>query len=159
MGIALLRVDERLIHGQVTVGWGARLQPTRYLVVDDELAQSDWERELMALGAPSDALVEFLSVQTARGLLEEWISSTTRSVLLTRDLDHMVRLARGGMLEGMEVNLGGLHHAAGREEVLPYLFLTSQDRERIVELEEEGAIVSARDLPSSPRRNASDLLG
>jgi len=59
----------------------------------------------------------------------------------------------------MEVNLGGLHHAAGREEVLPYLFLTSQDRERIVELEEEGAIVSARDLPSSPRRNASDLLG
>ncbi len=159
MGIALLRVDERLIHGQVTVGWGARLQPTRYLVVDDELAQSDWERELMSLGAPSDALVEFLTVQTARGLLEEWISSTTRSVLLTRDLDHMVRLARGGLLEGMEVNLGGLHHAAGREEVLPYLFLTSQDRERIVELEEEGAIVSARDLPSSPRRNASDLLG
>jgi mannose/fructose/N-acetylgalactosamine-specific phosphotransferase system component IIB len=159
VGIALLRVDERLIHGQVTVGWGARLQPTRYLVVDDELAQSDWERELMSLGAPSDALVEFLTVQTARGLLEEWISSTTRSVLLTRDLDHMVRLARGGLLEGMEVNLGGLHHAAGREEVLPYLFLTSQDRERIVELEEEGAIVSARDLPSSPRRNASDLLG
>lgn len=159
MGIALLRVDERLIHGQVTVGWGARLQPTRYLVVDDHLAEADWERDLMALGVPSDAEAEFLSVEAARALLKDWLSSPTRSVLLTRDLDHMVRLARGGLLDGLEVNLGGLHHNAGREEVLPYLFLTSQDRAHILELEEEGARVSARDLPSSPRHPASELLG
>jgi mannose/fructose/N-acetylgalactosamine-specific phosphotransferase system component IIB len=58
----------------------------------------------------------------------------------------------------MEVNLGGLHHAPGREEVLPYLFLGPGDRDRIRELDAEGARVSARDLPASPRRTVEEIL-
>ncbi len=159
MGIELLRVDERLIHGQVTVGWGSRLRASSYLVVDDHLATSAWERELMEMGAPEYAAVEFASVETAREHLAEWLASHEPAILLTRDLDHMVRLARGGGLRGVEVNLGGIHDAPDRREVLPYLFLTSTDRDRIRELEAEGALVSARDLPSSPKRSADELLG
>ena len=40
MAIVLYRVDERLIHGQVVIGWGSQLQPSRYLVVDDALADA-----------------------------------------------------------------------------------------------------------------------
>jgi len=158
MAITLLRVDERLIHGQVTVGWGGRLRPTVYVVVDDELVASDWECELMALGAPPGVEVEFLSVDAARLRVEEWSGSQARVVVLTRDLDHMIRLARGRLLEGEEVNLGGLHHAPGRVEALPYLFLTDKDRELIGELEAQGAQVSARDLPTSPRASVKDIL-
>lgn len=158
MAITLLRVDERLIHGQVTVGWGGRLRPTVYVVVDDKLVVSDWERELMELGAPPEVEVEFLSVAAARLRVEEWSGSSARVVVLTRDLDHMIRLARGRILAGEQVNLGGLHHAPGRTEALPYLFLTQEDRELIVELEAEGAEVSARDLPTSPRRSVKEIF-
>lgn len=158
MGIALLRVDERLIHGQVTVGWGSRLHPNRYVVVDDELAGSGWEREIISLGVPSDAQAEFFTVEEARGEIRRWRDSDEVLVLLTRNLSHMVRLAAGGEIEGAEVNLGGIHHATGRHEVLPYLFLDEADRERIRLLEEKGVRVSARDLPSSPRRTTEDLL-
>ena len=44
--IVLFRVDERLIHGQVVIGWGHELRPERYVVVDDDLAESPWEQEL-----------------------------------------------------------------------------------------------------------------
>jgi PTS system mannose-specific IIB component/fructoselysine and glucoselysine-specific PTS system IIB component len=44
MSIVLFRVDERLIHGQVVVGWGAELHPDRIIVVDDEIAHSQWEQ-------------------------------------------------------------------------------------------------------------------
>jgi len=158
VGITLLRVDERLIHGQVTVGWGTRLGAARYLVVDDHLAESSWEQELLVLGLPSEAEAEFLTVAGARGLLETWLGSPEPTILLTRDLDHMVRLARGGALAGLEVNLGGLHHGPDREEVLPYLFLGPGDRDRIRELQGEGVRVSARDLPTSPRRTADELI-
>lgn len=158
MAIKLLRVDERLIHGQVTVGWGGRLRPSAYVVVDDHLVTSQWERELMALGAPPDVDVEFLSVSVARTRVEEWAAPGTGVVILTRDLDHMARLAQGRLLEGNEVNLGGLHHAPGRTEALPYLFLTEHDRDLIVQLEAEGTVVSARDLPGSPRKTAREIL-
>lgn len=158
MAIALLRVDERLIHGQVTVGWGARLSPRRYLVVDDDLALTPWEQELIALSVPEGTEVGFLSVVEARARLPRLQAAKDTTVLLTRDLEHMVRLARGGRLRGMEVNLGGLHHAPGREEVLPYLFLGPGDRDRIRELDAEGARVSARDLPASPRRTVEEIL-
>ncbi len=158
MGIVLLRVDERLIHGQVTIGWGARLEPSLYVVVDDELAGSQWERELMALGVPPGVEAAFATVLDARERLDRWRGSDQEIILLTRDLDHMLRLARGGRLRGAHVNLGGLHHAPGRMEVLPYLYLTEEDQERIRELEREGVDVVARDLPTSPARSASDIL-
>ena len=54
MSIALYRVDERLIHGQVVVAWGNLLHPERIVVVDDALADSTWEQELYTLGLPAD---------------------------------------------------------------------------------------------------------
>ncbi|NIV57363.1 MAG: PTS transporter subunit IIB, partial [Actinobacteria bacterium] len=64
MPIVLHRVDERLIHGQVVIGWGHQLRPDRYVVVDDELAASDWEQDLYRLGA-GDADVVFADVESA----------------------------------------------------------------------------------------------
>jgi mannose/fructose/N-acetylgalactosamine-specific phosphotransferase system component IIB len=159
VGIALFRVDERLIHGQVTVAWGNELGLDRYVVVDDHLPKADFERELLGLGVPPDATAEFASVEEARGLLPHWAASSESSILLTRDLDHMVRLARGGALAGKSVNLGGIHHRPGRDRVLPYLFLDSDDRQRIRALEAEGVTVTAQDLPgarSTPGRKLVD---
>jgi mannose/fructose/N-acetylgalactosamine-specific phosphotransferase system component IIB len=157
--IVLFRVDERLVHGQVTVGWGIRLRPARYVVVDDALAGDEWEQELFRLGVPPEAEAQFVDVETARARLARWESDPGSTVLLTKDLDHMVRLAREGMLEGREVNLGGIHHEPGRTRVLPYLFLSEGDRDRIRELVAEGAVVTAQDLPGAPRTRAEGLLG
>jgi mannose/fructose/N-acetylgalactosamine-specific phosphotransferase system component IIB len=159
VAIVLLRVDERLVHGQVTVGWGMRLRPVRYVVVDDELAEAEWEQDLFRLGVPAGSEVEFTGVEEARSRFPVWDEAPGPTILLTRDLDHMLRLARGGVLEGREVNLGGIHHAPGRDRVLPYLFLSTEDRERIRALLEEGARVEARDLPDAPRTRARTLLG
>ncbi|HIC54769.1 MAG TPA: PTS N-acetylgalactosamine transporter subunit IIB, partial [Gemmatimonadetes bacterium] len=51
VSIVLFRIDERLIHGQVVIGWGHQLRPDRYAVVDDDLADSAWEQDLYRLGA------------------------------------------------------------------------------------------------------------
>lgn len=158
MGIVLLRVDERLIHGQVTVGWGSKLNPRRYVVVDDRLRGSEFERDLFSLGVPTDAETEFVTVDEGRDRLPFWSESSEPTVLLTRDLDHMLRLARGGTLAGRSVNLGGIHHGPGRSRVLPYLFLNPEDRQRIRDLEAEGVTVSAQDLPGAAQTPSRKLL-
>lgn len=149
MPIALFRVDERLIHGQVTVGWGVRLDPVRYVVVDDLLAESDWEQELYRLGTPSGVEVCFLDVPAATAELPHLDSLAGATVLLTRTLPTMARLAEGGSMQGREVNLGGIHHAPGRNAVLPYLSLGDAERASIRALLDAGVEVVARDLPGS----------
>ena len=46
MSIVLVRVDDRLIHGQVVVGWVQALGAQRIVLVDDEVSANAWEREL-----------------------------------------------------------------------------------------------------------------
>lgn len=158
MSILLYRVDERLIHGQVVIGWGNQLHPSRYLIVDDLLADSPWEQELYLLGLPGGEEVAFVSVADARGSVSDWKSDPVRSILLTRDVQAMLRLAEGGNLAGETVNLGGIHHTPGRQQVLPYLYMDDPVWDALRSLEEEGVEISARDLPGSPGVPLKTLL-
>ena len=159
MTVVLYRIDERLIHGQVVIGWGTQLHPDSYLVVDDALAASDWEQELYVLGLPEEIQVEFLTVDEARARLPELREDSSRTLLLTRDLGTMLDLAKGGLLAREKVNLGGIHHAAGRVEVRPYLYLGETERAQLREIASEGVLVFARDLPGSPQVGLEGLLG
>lgn len=158
MPIVLHRVDERLIHGQVVLGWGAELEPDRYLVVDDSVADATWEQELYEVGLPGGVIAEFHSLEDARGLHGEWGRAGTRSVLLTRLPAAMRALAAAGLLRGVPVNIGGIHHAPAREMVLPYVFLGPREREDLRALAELGAVVTARDVPSARPISLARLL-
>ena len=150
MPIQLFRVDERLIHGQVLVGWGARLGISRYVIVDDELATSEWEQELYASALPEGVTVEFLSTDEALARFEEIDCKAGRGALLTRDTAAMRRLAEAGLLEGRRVNIGGLHSGPGRRKVLDYVYLGDRERDDLVVISRRGGHVSARDLPTAP---------
>jgi mannose/fructose/N-acetylgalactosamine-specific phosphotransferase system component IIB len=158
MSIELFRVDERLIHGQVIVGWGERLNADRIVVVDDEIAGSTWEQELYCLGVPSTMEASFRSIHDARAELGAWRRDTRRTIVLVRSIPVLEAVAAGGMLEGLEINLGGLHHAPGRDRALPYLFLDATDRSSLEKLGDAGLQVSARDLPTSRRVGLDELL-
>jgi mannose/fructose/N-acetylgalactosamine-specific phosphotransferase system component IIB len=80
-------------------------------------------------------------------------------IALVRDIPTALRLAEGGTLAGEEVNLGGIHHAEGRDRVLPWLHLNDGDRETLRRLAATGAVVSARDLPATRAVPLDELLG
>jgi PTS system mannose-specific IIB component/fructoselysine and glucoselysine-specific PTS system IIB component len=154
--VVLYRVDERLIHGQVVVGWGHELRPDRYIVVDDAIAESEWEQELYALGAPQGE-VGFVSVADARDRLDAWATEAARTVLLTRDIASM-RSLLDGRSAGVAVNLGGVHAGSDRTHALEYLYLTERDRMDLRELERQGAVVTARNLPDAQQVPLDTIL-
>ena len=149
MPIVLFRVDERLIHGQVVVGWGGPLHADRIVVVDDEIAASPWEQELYCLGVPPEMEARFATVDDAGREIAAWRADSRRIIVLVRDVATTLRLAENGALAGEEVNLGGIHHADGRGKVLPYLYLRPDEREALQRVAAAGARVSARDLPAT----------
>jgi mannose/fructose/N-acetylgalactosamine-specific phosphotransferase system component IIB len=159
MPIVLYRIDERLIHGQVVMGWGSQLRPGRYVVVDDALAASEWEQELYLLGVPDGVETVFTTVTQAQDLLPVWQEDPVRTVLLTRDVATMIRLAESGGMKEASVNVGGIHHEPGREQVLRYVYLDDALRDGLRALASQVKEVTARDLPGASAVSLESLVG
>lgn len=158
MSVVLFRIDERLIHGQVVMGWGPQLAVEHYVVVDDELATDEWEQDLYRLGLPNTAFADFLTVGEARARLGDLDADPRPIVVLTRTIAAMNGLAEGDALRGREVNIGGVHHAAGRTQRVSYVFLGQAEEEGLQALADEGVVVSAQDLPGSRAVDLESLL-
>lgn len=148
MPIELYRIDDRLVHGQVVVGWGQPLDVTFVVLVDDAIATSDWEQELYRMGAPPEMTVSFESVDNAVAHLAEYQARPGHGILLTGDVDTMRRLvARAPSIN--KVNLGGIHHRAGRTARLRYIFLTPDEERALRELAAHGVTITAQDVPAA----------
>ena len=148
MGIHLYRIDDRLIHGQVVVGWGQPLNIRLLVLVDDLVASSDWEKELYRMAVPPEMEVRFADVATAIRDHAKYAADPRPGLILTGDIGSMYRLVKGVKAIG-NVNLGGIHHRAGRSEKLRYIFLTPDEERQLKELEAAGVEVTAQDVPSA----------
>lgn len=148
MTLVLYRIDDRLIHGQVVVGWGQPLDVDFIVMVDDAVAASDWEQELYRMGVPPHMQVHFLTVEEAAARLPDFRADPHRGILLTGDIETMRRLAeRDPALT--QVNIGGIHHRAGRVQRLRYVFLTPAEAAELRALAGRGISVSAQDVPAA----------
>lgn len=163
MSVELYRIDDRLIHGQVVVGWGKPLDVGFIVLVDDAVASSTWEQDLYRIGAPPGMELYFETVAEAQALLATHQRDPRAGIVLTGDIASMRRLL-DGTNHSAEVNLGGIHHKAGRTQRLRYLFLSPDEEDELRQLAARGIRVTARDLPSArpvelteivtPRRDA-----
>jgi len=149
MPIALYRIDDRLIHGQVVVGWGQPLELRFIVLVDDEVAGSEWEQELYRMGVPPEMSVYFHGVDDAVPRLAEYERMPEPGIVLTGNIATMQRLVAGAMGQVRAVNVGGVHHAPGRIGRLRYLFLTPAEEEGLREISAAGVDVTAQDVPTA----------
>ena len=148
MPIELHRIDDRLIHGQVVVGWGQPLELRFLVLVDDEVAGSDWEQELYRMGVPPEMRVEFVSVAQAIEKYASFASDPKPGMLLTGDINTMARLC-SAIPALRRVNLGGVHHRAGRAQKLRYIFLTNAEEAELRAMAAGGVEISAQDVPAA----------
>ena len=156
MTVELFRIDDRLIHGQVVVGWGQPLDIGFIVLVDDTVAASDWEQELYRMGVPPEMDVYFHSASDAIAALPKYVADARRGILLTGDIATMQRLVDGGVVDA--VNIGGIHSKPGRVQRLRYVFLSPDEESQLRVLASNGVNVSAQDLPGARSVSLPDLL-
>jgi PTS system mannose-specific IIB component/fructoselysine and glucoselysine-specific PTS system IIB component len=158
VALDLYRIDDRLIHGQVVVGWGQPLDLRFIVLVDDEVAASDWEQELYRMGVPPDMDVYFDAVEAAATKLPDYQMDERRGLLLTGDIVTMTRLVDATDGSIRTVNVGGIHHRPGRTQRLRYVFLTPDEEEQLRDLSAKGLEVTAQDVPAARPVPLDELL-
>ncbi len=108
MNIVAIRVDERLIHGQVMASWSKRLQLKRIVVVDDQIAKDDFMKTVLTMSAPSGMKIDILSVKDAAQTIKS-DSGNENTMLLFKQIAAALDLAhelKGSSSEMTELNLG-----------------------------------------------------
>lgn len=157
MAIEMYRIDDRLIHGQVVVGWGQPLDLQFIVLVDEEVAASDWEQELYRMGVPPEMDVYFESVASASARLPEYQADARPGLLLTGDIGTMTRLVETSGSIGA-VTLGGIHHKPGRMQRLRYVFLSPSEEGELRALARRGVAVTAQDVPAARPLTLDEVL-
>jgi PTS system mannose-specific IIB component len=157
-GVALVRVDNRLVHGQVLEAWLPALDAHGILVADDEAAGNVLARSAMALAIPPGVNFEVLRVEAAAGLLRPGGKGpqAPRTLVLLRDVRDAVALSEAGV-PVPQLNLGNVHFGRGRKQVSPSVFLDAGELAALEKLSRAGTQVEVRAVPSEAPLRLPDL--
>ncbi len=149
MNLVLARIDDRFIHGQVTVGWGLRLEPDLIVVANEEIAGDPWQARVYAATVPPEIDVRVLGLADAAAALGPdgaELGRHQRVFLLTGSPADMHTLVALG-LELERVNVGGMHFAAGKQEMLPAVYVDRDDLAVFRTLLRRGIRLAAQAVP------------
>jgi mannose/fructose/N-acetylgalactosamine-specific phosphotransferase system component IIB len=158
MPIALLRVDDRLIHGQVVEGWLPHLHVDLVVVVSDAAAGDDVQAALMKMALPPSVGLLLTSVKDAAGALKgPQLKSRNALVLVPGPQEALALLEDGVKVD--RVNVGGLHFTAGKVQLGRALYLDEKDRKALKAISALGVRVEGRPLPADREEDLARILG
>lgn len=157
MSLSLVRLDDRLIHGQVVIGWVQALAATHIMVVDDRVHANEWEQEIYRLGVPAGLGVSFESVEDAGTRVAEWLKVPERVIVLIGDVATAVRLChRCDAIK--KLNLGGVHDGVERHQRLRYVYLTDDEADQLRALRDGGVTIVAQAVPTESPVSLEQVL-
>lgn len=148
--VILFRIDDRLIHAQVVVGWGRKLQPDRIILADDQVSAVDWEKELYASAAEPDFKATVLSITDAVEQIGGGVFDSEKVFLLVRGPAEALEMLETG-LAADEINVGGLHFREGREKITENVWVDGREKELLRDIVKRGITLEARALPGDKR--------
>jgi len=157
MPILLYRVDERLIHGQVVVGWGNSLKIDQIVLANDQVAQSRWERDLYLACVPPEIKATILSVDEAgEKILQNGFGGKRAVILVDSPFDILKMIKKGVKIDS--VNVGGVHSKTNRTKILPYLFLSQEEISAFKRIISAGIKCDCRDVPLAEKHSLASLF-
>jgi D-glucosaminate PTS system EIIB component len=140
VSLRLVRIDDRLIHGQVVAVWLRAIDAKRIVIVDDSTARDEFLREVLMLAAPPGVPVEVLGLSDGAVRLRELATSPEPAFVLVRAPRTALLLRQAGVpIE--TVDLGGLGAGPGRKRIHKTISASPQELADLHELEKLGTRV------------------
>ena len=147
MSIVLARIDDRFIHGQVTVGWSQKLRLESIVLANDNIAADVWRSRVYAQSVPPEIEVAVVALAAAAARLQNQIDhNRPRTLLLTGSPADARELVEHGV-PLPEINVGGMHYSARKQELLPYVYVDRGDIAAFRALIAAGCSLRAQQVP------------
>lgn len=157
MEIVMVRVDDRLIHGQVAAGWTRTVGATHIVVANDEVAKDNVQKMLLKMATPINVKSTILPVAEAAELLTAEKFGSDKVMVLVRDAQSLLTLLEGGV-KLRKVNIGNVRMAEGRERLTKEVAATPEEMKAWQELDEKGVELEALWVPGGYATNFNEVI-
>ncbi len=155
--VFIVRIDDRLIHGQVIVGWARALNLNKIIVANNKLLRDKLKLEMMKLAVPSDLSVEFLTLEKAVVSYKENKWKDHDCILIFESpKDVYYCISEGCKLD--KINVGGLHINNQRKQVTPNLAFDGDDIYNLKKMLERNILLEGRALPGDEEYKIDKIL-
>ena len=155
--IAHVRVDTRLLHGQVATTWTKTVSPDRIIVVSDGVAHDQLRKTMIEQAAPPGVPANVVPISKMIEVTKDPRFGATKAMLLFENPQDLLTAIEGGV-NIKEANIGSMAHSVGKVVVTNAIAMDNADVETLEALHAKGVALEARKVPSDSPISYEDLI-
>jgi len=157
LNIVLSRVDERLVHGQVIASWTKYLDIKNIIIIDDQLSNDSFMKQVLTMAAPSGIKVEVVTAEKAAEMIINNSLEGKKVMLLFKSLKYVIALVHLGV-ELKELNIGNIGAGPSRKAISKNVYLSQAEIDIIKELQSKNIYVYLQMVYSEGKVDLSSKL-
>ena len=154
--IELVRIDDRMLHGQVVSTWLKDYGIEQVLIINDKAANDPIQKSVAGLAAPKDVRVHLFGVEQFIDILKKTPIKRKTMLIFTTSTD-VLKLVENG-LEIKEVNVGGMRYNESRKRLSKAVSVTTEEEEAFKKLIKKDMKVFIQMIPKSDDTMMKNLL-
>ncbi|CUU49359.1 PTS system mannose/fructose/N-acetylgalactosamine-transporter subunit IIB [Clostridium beijerinckii] len=161
--ISMIRIDDRLIHGQVAVMWSKQLGVSRILVASDKIAANDMQVNALKMAAPAGIKAFVLPIQKAADLINDPRAASMKILVLSNNPKDIYEVLQK-INEKPLLNLANYGRIGGeplseKQKLTETVYVTNEDKEIFNKIFNMGYDFEYQPLPSDAKQSLKELLG
>ncbi|MBR0138375.1 MAG: PTS sugar transporter subunit IIB [Erysipelotrichaceae bacterium] len=146
--IRLLRVDDRLLHGQVSFSWIEALSLKNIVIVNYDASNDDFTKAILELSKPNDVKLQIMTIEEFEQKVENYEDNTILIVSSLFDAQKVITILDDKIDYHVDINIGGLRNRPNSVMMNEYVYLTSEDTSIISSLLEQNCYIYMQRLPN-----------
>lgn len=147
--IKFIRVDHRLLHGQVALSWFGATKANCILIANDEVPNDAIRKATIKMARPNGAKLVMMSIAKSIDQINQGVTDKYDLMIIVETINDAYRLIKGLEHKPNELNLGGTKSTAKTEKLSTTINVTAEDKENIKELTRMGIKVYMQQVPTS----------
>lgn len=157
MAIIANRIDGRLIHGQVANLWATKLNVGRFMIIDDEIAQSDIDKQALKLATPAGIKLSVLPIEKAATNIKNGKYDSQRVMIIAKRPDRFVELVNQGV-QIDNLNVGNMSQTNETRSITNSINVMGEDVENFEKLQSAGVTITSQMVPNDKAVDFMSLI-
>ena len=152
MDVRLMRIDSRLLHGQVATNWAKTAKIDRILVVSDSVAKDELRKVIIMQAAPPGTKANVIPLAKMIRIYHDPRFYGLRVMILVENPQDAKRLIQGG-IRVKSLNIGSLSFEVGRKMVTDTIAVNQADIDALTWIHNQGILLETRKVSTDSKRD------
>lgn len=155
--IKLLRVDHRLLHGQVAFSWTQELGVDCILIANNDVPNNEIRKTAMKLAKPQGVKLVIKNISDSIKALKSGVTDKYKLFIVVESVADAYSLATA-YSQINHINLGGTKPADGTKQISKAINVTNEDESKLKELVNQGCEIEIRQVPNDKKELYKEMM-